>query len=91
MISIFPLKLFWILFIVKGIVAEECVQKTACECNYEDGFGYDLNVLSTKNLETSNTSSPGIQYIFRPCMDSTTLPDHNYTNNECNPGFAVIH
>lgn len=93
MTSIFSINFFWILFIVNQIVAEECVQKGVCECNYADGFGYDLRALDNKtNFEANSTSNSGIEFIFRPCTDSTILPDYHPLNeNNCNSGFAVMH
>lgn len=95
MISFFAIKLFWILLIVNQIVADQCVQKGPCECNYEDGYGYDLRGLDTPSrsyFETNSTSSPNITYLFHPCTDSTLLPDIQpaVKDNACNSGYAVI-
>lgn len=93
MISLFSIKFFSILFIVNAVVAEECLRKNSCECNYEDGFGYDLSALGkpgASNFEANSTSNTNITYIFRPCSDTTVLPDHNKPVNDCSPGFAVI-
>lgn len=92
MTSIFSIFFFWILLIARQIVAKECVQKSVCECFYEDGFGYDLRALDNKtNFEANSTSNTGIEYIFRPCSDSTVLPDYKpIKENNCNAGFAVM-
>lgn len=93
MISFFAIKYFGILLIVNQILADQCVQKNSCECNYDDGFGYDLHGLETPNktnFEANSTSNTNITYIFRPCSDSTVLPDHRpILQNDCNAGFAV--
>lgn len=93
MISIFSIIFFWILFIVNRVAADQCIRKSSCECNYEDGFGYDLSALGkpgSPNFEANSTSSVGMQYIFRPCNDNTVLPPYQpITTNNCNSGFAV--
>ncbi|KAJ6636671.1 Cation-dependent mannose-6-phosphate receptor [Pseudolycoriella hygida] len=93
MISIFSTSSFLILLIANQILCDECVKKSPCECTFENGFGYDLSGLDKagrKNLEANSSSVVGIQYIFQPCTDSTTLPEnHDDKTNPCYPGFAV--
>lgn len=92
MITIFSIKNLWILLIVNQIVADQCVQKDSCECNFENGFGYNLHKLENNNFQ-ANSKSPGLEFIFRPCSDSTVLPPYKNLENNCtgsNGKFAVI-
>lgn len=92
-ISNLLIKNLFILLIVKQILAGECAQKSFCSCNFENGFGYDLKPLENTNFQ-SNSTIAGLEYFFRPCSDSTTLPSYNISNgNECtgnNTKFGVI-
>lgn len=92
MISIFLLKIFWILLIVNRIEADQCAQTGPCRCNYEDGFGYDLQALDTVNMyEAYEPKTANISYLFRPCTDTTIFPFTPPSPNECGDGtgYAV--
>ncbi len=90
MISIYSIQIFWILLIVNRIGADQCAQTSPCRCNYEDGFGYDLQGLESTKFEAVVGNTTGIEYIFQICSDSTVVPPyHPIVTNECNPGYAV--
>lgn len=82
MISI-SIKNLWILFVINKIAADQCIQKSPCECDYENGFGYDLNTLHTTNYFEANASD--VQYLFHPCQDTTVVPIHpSNATGDCN-------
>ncbi|KAG4066827.1 hypothetical protein HA402_012894 [Bradysia odoriphaga] len=88
MISIFSI--VWILSIVICIRADQCQQTSPCRCNYENGFGYDLQALEKVEFEAFMPNTSGIKYILSLCSDRTVRPDFQPVNSStCDSGYAV--
>lgn len=85
--------IFYIFFISFTFVhSEQCVQKSPCSCEFEDGREIDLHKLDTKNFIQSNTLG-NLTYFFHACSDAEfTIPKSlNVTiDNKCKSTSVCI-